>query len=252
MVKRSTDRLTRLLLTILVLPAFAGPVWSSDDDPFEPVNRVVFEFNDTVDQIALRPAAKLYQAVMPEFAERGVRNFFDNLGEVRNVVHNGLQGKPGGVARSSGRLLINSTVGIGGLFDVATKIGIKRSPEDLGQTLGVWGLDSGPYLVIPVLGPSSLRDGIGRAADPWLNPMVYSSLSWTERAGVGVLSGLQTRADLLSAESLVSGDPYILFRQSYLSKREYDVLDGRLESDEFIEDDPMAPMEEDDFLSEDF
>ncbi len=225
---------------------------ASDDDPLEPVNRVVFTVNDTVDTVVLRPMAKVYQAVMPEFAERGVRNFFSNLGEVRNAVHNTLQGKLDGTARSTGRFLINTTVGIGGLFDVASKIGIDSAREDLGQTLGVWGLNSGPYLVLPILGPSSLRDGVGVVVDPFMSPLTYAPLDVPERLAVGLTSGLQTRADLLSAEGLLNGDKYTLYRQAYLSKREYDVNDGLILNDEFIDDDPVEMFEDEDFLDEAF
>ncbi len=225
---------------------------ASDDDPLEPVNRVVFTVNDTVDTVVLRPMAKVYQAVMPEFAERGVRNFFSNLGEVRNAVHNTLQGKLDGTARSTGRFLINTTVGIGGLFDVASKIGIDAAREDLGQTLGVWGLNSGPYLVLPILGPSSLRDGVGVVVDPFMSPLTYAPLDVPERLAVGLTSGLQTRADLLSAEGLLNGDKYTLYRQAYLSKREYDVNDGLILNDEFIDDDPVEMFEDEDFLDEAF
>ncbi len=225
---------------------------ASDDDPLEPVNRVVFTVNDTVDTVVLRPMAKVYQAVMPEFAERGVRNFFSNLGEVRNAVHNTLQGKLDGTARSTGRFLINTTVGIGGLFDVASKIGIDSAREDLGQTLGVWGLNSGPYLVLPILGPSSLRDGVGVVVDPFMSPLTYAPLDVPERLAVGLTSGLQTRADLLSAEGLLNGDKYTLYRQAYLSKREYDVNDGLILNDEFIDDDPVEVFEDEDFLDEAF
>lgn len=230
----------------------ASAVHANEDDPLEPVNRVVFNVNDTLDTWILRPTAVVYQAVMPEFAERGVRNFFSNLGEVRNVVHNTLQGKLDGTAASTGRFLINSTVGIGGLFDVATKIGIEQSREDLGQTLGAWGVSSGPYLVLPLVGPSTLRDSSGLLVDPFLSPITYAPLALPERAGVTVTSGLQTRADLLSAESLLTGDAYVLFRQAYLSKREYDVNDGRIESDAFIDDDPLEGFDDDEFLDEEF
>jgi phospholipid-binding lipoprotein MlaA len=194
----------------------------------------------------------VYQAVMPEFAERGVRNFFSNLGEVRNLVHNTLQGKLGGSARSTGRFLINSTVGIGGLFDVASKIGITQEREDLGQTLGAWGINSGPYLVLPILGPSTLRDGVGSVVDPFLSPMTYVELEVAERLGVSLTSGLQRRADLLSAEGLLSGDTYILYREAYLSKREFDVNDGQILRDDFLDGDPLNSAGDEGFLDEDF
>ena len=251
MAERFPKRLTCLFLLLgsllLSLPAIA----ESEDDPFEGVNRVVFQVNDTLDRTAIKPLAKVYRFIMPDFAERGVRNVFSNLGEIRNFVHNGLQGKLDGSARSAGRFLINTTVGIGGLFDVASDIGIVQAREDLGQTLGVWGLDAGPYLVLPILGPSSLRDSPGVLADPLLSPLTHMPLEWQARVGIGALGGLQTRADLLSAESMLSGDTYILYRQAYLSKREYDVADGRLERDDFIDSDPIG-TESDEFTDEEF
>jgi phospholipid-binding lipoprotein MlaA len=241
-----------LIVSCLGFFGVSGFAYSDSEDPLEPVNRVVFTVNDTVDRYALKPTAQVYQAVMPEFAEKGVRNFFSNLGEVRNFVHNTLQGKLGGTARSTGRFLINSTVGIAGLFDVATKIGISQQREDLGQTLGSWGINSGPYLVLPILGPSSLRDGIGSAVDPFLSPMTYAELDLVERASLSLTSGLQRRADLLSAEGLLNGDTYILYREAYLSKREFDVNDGQILTDDFYDDDPLVGGGEEDFLDEDF
>jgi len=254
--KRSPNRLIRTFFLSLVIGAslnlLMNPAYADGQDPLEPVNRAVFTFNDTLDKWLLRPTAVVYKAVMPEFAERGVRNFFGNLGEVRNVVHNTLQGKLDGTARSTGRFLINSTVGIGGLFDVASKIGIPVQREDLGQTLGAWGINSGPYLVLPLLGPSSLRDGLGVVVDPFMSPMRYAPIELPEQIAVGVVSGVQTRADLLSAESLLMGDKYVLYRQAYLSKREFDVNDGRIESDDFLDSDPNEDWDDEEFVDEEF
>lgn len=225
---------------------------ADESDPIEPVNRVVHNFNEFFDRWLLRPTATAYHAVMPEFGERGVRNFFSNIGEVRNATHNALQGKFGGAATSTGRLLINSTVGIGGLFDVATKVGIPVQQEDLGQTLGVWGFGSGPYLVLPLLGPSSLRDSFGVVADPFLSPITYAPLNSLERTGFVVVDGVQTRADLLSSEGIMMGDTYTLYRGAYLSTREYAVNDGRILSDDFLDDDPVGFDSEEDFVDEGF
>ena len=250
--KRSPNGLKKYYVALVVCAFFySASAIASDEDPFEPVNRVVFGVNEVVDKAVLKPTAKVYKAVMPNFAERGVRNFFSNLGEVRNAVHNTLQGKIGGTVRSTGRFIINSTVGIGGLFDVASKIGIEPKREDLGQTLGVWGLNSGPYLVLPFVGPSSLRDGLGVVVDPFLSPMTYAPLEVPERLGVSLVSGIQTRADLLAAEGMLNGDTYTLYRQAYLSKRQYDVNDGLILEDEFIDDDPFEAGE-DGFLDEQF
>lgn len=234
------NRGAELLFLLACSLPFEQATAQVESDPLEPINRTIFSINDVLDKVILKPTATVYQAIMPEFAERGVRNFFSNLGEVRNVVHNGFQGKLAGATQSGGRFLINSTVGIGGLFDVASKIGIESAREDLGQTLGAWGLNSGPYLVLPILGPSSLRDSPGVFVDPFFSPMTHAELNLTQRSAVSLTSGLQTRADLIAAEGLLSGDTYVLYREAYLSKREFDVNDGRVLSDDFIDDDPFG------------
>lgn len=204
-------------------------------DPFEPANRFIYRVNDGLDQAVLRPLSVTYQTVTPDPMERGVRNFFQNIGEVRNATNNLLQGKWRSTGSSSGRFLINSTVGLLGVFDVARHIGIERRVEDFGQTLGVWGLGPGPYLVLPLLGPSSVRDSSGFLGDIWLSPLQYSDFSLLERGGLATLDGLQTRADLLSSDSLMGGDGYLVLREAYLSKRNYDVSDGKNVSDSFLD-----------------
>lgn len=215
----------------------AGSAHADERDPLEPVNRVIFSFNNGVDRVLVRPTASAYQWVMPDFAEQGVRNVFANLGEVRNASNNLLQGKWQRTAAATGRLAINSTVGVVGLFDVATRVGIEPVPEDFGQTLGYWGLGHGPYLVLPVLGPSSFRDGTGRAVDLWQDPLLYLELDPGERGAIFVVDGLQTRADLLSSDGLFSGDTYPVIREAYFSMREFQVKDGQVESDAFLDDD---------------
>jgi len=227
--------LTSLVLSIALLGG--GHVIADDRDPLEPLNRVVFSFNNGVDSVLVRPAARVYRWVMPDFAEQGVRNVFANLGEVRNASNNLLQGKWQRTAAATGRFAINSTVGVVGLFDVATRVGIEPVPEDFGQTLGYWGLGQGPYLVLPVLGPSSLRDGTGRAVDFWQDPLLYVELEPVERGAIFVVSGLQTRADLLSSDGLFSGDTYPVIREAYFSMREFQVNDGKGRSDAFIDED---------------
>jgi phospholipid-binding lipoprotein MlaA len=240
------------LLLILTGATVGSPAYAAPEDPFEPVNRVVFGFNDALDTWLLRPTAVVYHALLPTFAENGVRNFFGNIGEVRNAVHNGLQGKIGGTVQSTERFLINSTVGLGGLFDVASKIGIPVQREDLGQTLGVWGLKSGPYLVLPLVGPSSVRDGLGVVVDPLLSPMLQVPMESPPRLGFALLAGVQVRADLLAAESLLMGDAYSQYRQIYLSKREYDVYDGVLAGDAFLDEGDDFSDDEGVFVDEAF
>ena len=208
---------------------------AAENDPLEPMNRAIFVFNDALDQAVLKPISEVYNQFTPDPFERGVRNFFGNIGEIRNATNNLFQGKWRETATSSGRFLINTTVGIGGLFDVATKIGLPVEREDFGQTLGRWGVPTGPYLVIPVVGPSTFRDGSGTLADVWLSPLQYTDLTLIERGGLAALDGVQTRADLLASEGLLRGDQYLVIREAYLSKREYDVNDGRVQSDSFMD-----------------
>ena len=140
-------------------------VTADPQDPWEGCNRRVFAFNDVLDRYALKPVARGYKAVTPEPVQTGVGNFFSNLGEVRTVLNSLLQGKFQRSGETTARLLFNSIFGLAGIFDVAEKMGLPQQDEDFGQTLGVWGVPAGPYLVIPFLGPSSLRDGTGRVAD---------------------------------------------------------------------------------------
>ncbi|MEX0623863.1 MAG: VacJ family lipoprotein [Saccharospirillum sp.] len=218
-------------------------------DPFEPTNRFIYRVNDGLDQAILRPLSVTYQAVTPDPFERGVRNFFQNIGEGRNASNNLLQGKWRATGSSTGRFLINSTVGLLGVFDVARHIGIERKVEDFGQTLGVWGMGPGPYLVLPLLGPSSIRDSSGFLGDIWLSPLQYSELNLLERTGLATLDGLQTRADLLASDSLIGGDGYLVLREAYLSKRNYDVSDGNNVSDSFLNN-PTGTASDSDFVDE--
>lgn len=240
--------LPSLVMLVSSLWLGAGSALADNRDPLEPVNRVVFSFNNGVDRVLVRPAARLYRWVMPNPLEQGVRNVFANLGEVRNASNNLLQGKWRRTGAATGRLAINSTVGVAGVFDVASRLGIEPVPEDFGQTLGVWGLGQGFYLVLPVLGPSSMRDGTGRAVDLWQNPLTYVELEPWQRGTILVVDGLQTRADLLSSDGLFSGDTYTVYREAYFSMREFQVNDGEVKSDAFLDE----GGEEEGFVDEGF
>ena len=202
-------------------------------DPWEPVNRAVFRFNDTLDTYALKPVAKGYDRVMPKFLNDGVTNVFNNLGEPKNLVNNILQGKLHDAGVDLGRFLMNTTVGVVGVFDVATRMGLQRNDEDFGQTLGVWGVQSGPYVMLPLFGPSTLRDGSAFAAEGFGG---YNYGSQTDHvrtrntaAGIDVVD---TRARLLTQERLIRGDKYRFIRNAWLQNREFKVKDGQVE-DEF-------------------
>ncbi len=200
-------------------------------DPWEGFNRKVFVFNDTIDRFFLKPVARTYRFVTPNPLETGVSNFFDNVGEVPNMLNNALQWKWRKAGNSTGRLVINTTVGIGGLFDVARYAGLaKQDPESFGQTLSVWGVNSGPYLVLPFLGPSTLTDTAGLPVDWYSNPIAYMhDDEW--RRGLQALNVVQTRAGFLEAEKLISGEKYTFIREAYLQRREYLVQDGKVADD---------------------
>lgn len=215
-------------------------------DPFEGVNRVIWDFNfDVLDKFLVKPITKGYVAIMPQFLRTGLLNASDNLEEPANTVNNLLQGKPADSAASIGRFAINSTVGLLGFFDVAEKMGLSRKDEDFGQVLGVWGVDTGPYLMLPALGPSDVRSFSGRIVDN-----VYWPLSVLESQYViasNVVGVLETRAVLLEQEAQLerSLDPYLFVRDAYFQRLAFEVSDGKAptktqeevekESDDFAE-----------------
>ncbi|EGG92863.1 VacJ-like lipoprotein [gamma proteobacterium IMCC1989] len=188
----------------------------------------MFGFNNGVDTYFLKPVAQGYQFVMPDVAETGVSNFFSNLLEIRNIINSLLQGKGEKAANSTGRFLFNSTIGLAGLFDVAGGIGLeKQDGEDFGQTLGAWGVESGSYLVLPLLGPATVRDGVGIPVDMYLDPVNYHDQS-SVRDKLTALKVIDIRAGLLDAEKLITGDKYVFMRDAYLQRREYLVKDGEV------------------------
>ena len=206
---------------------------ASDNDPLEPMNRAIFGFNEIVDDNVLEPVAKGYRYITPDPVERSVSNFFNNLGEINTIINSALQMKLDKTITSSSRLAINSTVGVLGLFDVATSLGIEREREDFGQTLGFYGVSSGPYLVLPFFGPSSFRDAPGFYADVMMEKSispVYTELHHEERQAIQATNVIDTRANLLKASKILdtaAKDKYIFLRESYLQRRAKLVTDGK-------------------------
>ncbi|MGI9305536.1 MAG: MlaA family lipoprotein [Gammaproteobacteria bacterium] len=222
----------------LVLVCASAASAADNTDPLEGLNRATFAFNDFFDRWFLKPVAIGYRKVTPDVAELGVSNFFANLGEVRNAANNLLQFKPAAAAGDVGRLTINSTIGIAGLFDVASRLGLERHDEDFGQTLGRWGVGAGPYLVLPFLGPSSLRDGPSLVPDAFAGPVLYLHED-AVRLGLAGLSAIEARAGLLDAEAIldeVGGDRYTAIRDAYLQRREFLVSDGEPSVNDLFED----------------
>ncbi|WAG80956.1 VacJ family lipoprotein [Metapseudomonas furukawaii] len=226
---RWLDLLGRVLacVSLAVLPVAAT---ASEEDPWEGFNRAMFRFNDTLDTYALKPIAKGYQAVTPQFLEDGVHNVFNNIGDVGNLANDLFQLKLHNAGVDTGRLVFNTTFGLLGFFDVATPMGLQRNDEDFGQTLGYWGVESGPYLVIPFLGPSTVRDAGGKIPDAFFEPYPHMDHVPTRNVTRAV-DVVDTRASLLSAEKLISGDKYIFIRNAYLQNREFKVKDGEVEDD---------------------
>ena len=199
-------------------------------DPLEGFNRAMYTFNEKVDKYALKPVAKGYQVVTPKFVRRGVANFFNNLGEPLVIINDFLQGKARQGSSDLGRFLVNTTLGLFGLFDVATKMGLTRHNEDFGQTLGVWGVGEGPYLVLPFFGPSTLRDGAGLVVDESAHPINQIDEKST-RSKVSALRVIDARARLLNATDILEQaggvDPYAFTRELYRSRRRDLVNDGQ-------------------------
>ena len=203
----------------------------SYDDPWEGLNRSVFKFNDTLDTYALKPLAKGYDKVTPKPVQGLVTNFFSNLGEIRNAVNSLLQFKLGDTATSLGRFGLNSTVGMLGLVDVATPVGLEAKYQDFGLTLANWGAPSGPYVVLPVFGPKTLRSGLGLYPDSFVDPQNYIAPDQDKLTSKGI-DLVNTRTILLGSEELVVGDRYSFIRDAYLQRREY-LITGELPGDGF-------------------
>jgi phospholipid-binding lipoprotein MlaA len=207
-------------------------------DPWQPFNRAVFKFNTDFDNAFFKPVAKGYRAITPEPVDRSVTNFYDNIADITSAVNNTLQFKLSRAGSDVGRVLVNTTVGVLGLFDVATNMGLPRYQEDFGQTLGYWGVGTGPYLVLPILGPSSVRGTVGLAGDIVVDP--FFSISKDEIYwGFVVLRAVDDRADLLTAGELLDEaaiDRYSFVRDAYLQRRRSLVHDGAPPEDEDLDD----------------
>lgn len=208
---------------VLIAGCAALPPGKRDPrDPWERMNRATYRFNDTFDKAIARPVARGYRRT-PQFVQTGVHNFFTNLDYPIVMVNDLLQGQFKPFFSDTGRLLVNTTVGIGGLFDPASSVGLDQNDRDFGQTLGKWGLGKGPYLVIPFLGPCDVRDAFGKAADSFTTPRAYFNRYWDY--GLWVLYTVDLRASLLEASATADRayDPYSFIRSAYLQNREYKV-----------------------------
>ncbi len=211
-------------------------------DPLEPLNRAVYQVNDALDKVIMKPVATVYKAVLPQFVRTGVTNFFSNLYDILTALNNLLQGKFADAISDTGRIAVNSTVGVLGLIDVGTEIGLEKHKEDFGQTMGRWGFADGPYLQMPFFGPSSFRDAVGTFVDFKADPIKWI---WKDhvatRNSIWGLFTVNLRANLLDSTKILDEaalDPYEFQRDAYLQRRRNLVYDGNPPPDKDMEDLP--------------
>ena len=208
-------------------------IWRNND-PFEDFNRKTFEFNEKLDESILKPIAKTYSNFPPRI-KIGVTNFFNNLEDVETSINQLLQGKPKKSINDITRFAINSTIGLAGFIDIASKIGLDRHEEDFGQTLAVWGIGSGPYIMLPGLGPSTLRDTLSRPVSSF-SSITFHMTETDVNIALKTIDAIETRERLLDVESLLSGDKYIFVKDAYIQSIKYEIKDGIDVEDEFIDD----------------
>jgi phospholipid-binding lipoprotein MlaA len=219
-----------LVFTLLTLASGCATTGAVDSrDPFEGFNRGVFKFNETMDNVLFTPLGKVYQAITPNPVDKGVTNFFSNLGDIAVVVNDLLQFKAGRAVSDAARFIFNSTIGLLGVIDVSTAMGLPKHNEDFGQTLAHWGVGSGPYLVMPLFGPTTLRDSTSLMVDKgFLNPVFYVD-DTAVKSGLLTLNYIDFKADLLSADKLLEEaalDKYEFVKSAYFEKRANLINDG--------------------------
>ena len=226
-----------LLLLAACLLTIAGcaalpPGKRAPRDPWERLNRTTYRFNDKLDRAVARPVARTYRRT-PQFLQTGVHNFFDNIDTPVVMLNDLLQGQLRPFVSDTGRLLLNTTLGIGGLFDPATAAGLAKNDRDFGQTLGKWGVKSGPYLVLPFLGPSDVRDTAGKMVDTLSTPRTYIRNTYWDY-GTYLLEKVDARSRLLGTDQALDSayDPYAFMRNAYLQYRDFKVSGGSAESEE--------------------
>jgi len=262
MAQLSTDRIQKFVvkparISLLTMMLLAQSACTSTNgtaknvDPFEPINRPIYKFNDITDRYLLRPLGQGYNFILPQTARNGVGNFYDNLTYPVTIVSGLFQGKVAQAGSDTLRFLLNSTFGIFGFIDVATPGGLERHDEDFGQTFAKWGIPQGPYIVIPLLGPSTVRDGIGIFANVQVNPLVQMS-NTSVRDKLLILWYIESRAALIGPDEIIQDafDPYLFVRDAYLQNRQFLINDSKTPTNDFFEDDFEDEFEdefEDDF-----
>ena len=220
---------------LLVFIFYISDISSNEiNDPYENLNRKTYQFNENLDEKIAKPIAEIYSKFPPPI-KSGVTNFFNNLEEVDTFINQLLQGKPKESLNDLTRFIINSTIGLAGFIDVASKIGLERHEEDFGQTLGVWGVGQGPYIMLPILGPSTFRDTLSRPVSSFLS-VTFHMTETDVNIVLKSIDAIETRERLLEVESLLSGDKYSFVKDAYIQSINYEVKEGIDVEDDFIDD----------------
>ena len=225
---------TIILILTVVVGGCSSTRTAETNDPHESINRKMYAFNDSLDKTLVEPVAKSYVKATPEPIRDAITNFFDNVTYLNTIANDLLQGKIKQFFHDSGRFVVNSSLGVGGLFDPAAKLGLSKNEEDLGQTFGVWGAEQGAYLTLPLLGPSSYRDVGAPVMGMLLNPITYFAMPVTIPAGL--VNAVNSRANLLDATRIrdqAALDPYTFVREAWRQQREYQIYDGNPPGDDF-------------------
>ena len=232
-----------LLISLSLLTFSTHTLTEEINDPFQDINQITFAVNEALDNTLAKPAAQIYGDITPPFIQNRVTRFFKNLAEIDTFINQALQGKPKLAFQDFGRFTINSTIGLFGFFDVASKMGLEIHDEDFGQTLGVWGVPSGPYIMLPIIGPSNVRDLMSRPISSFLSG-TFAMTDTDVKLALTALDALETRERYLDFEALITGDRYTFVKDAYIQSRDYEISDGLSDEDDFLED-------LDDFLLED-
>ncbi len=216
------------IFSFIFIQLFALQVLAND--PFEEINRVTFDINNSLDDSIAKPVAEAYKKITPDIVEVGISNIIFNIEDISVCLNNLLQGKIIDSVSDLSRVIINSSLGVGGIFDVASSLGLKKHDEDFGQTLATWGVPDGPYIILPLIGPSTLKDSFAMIPDAFMSPSILIDHERTVYS-LKFLDLIDTRARYLGLESIVIGDEYIFFRDAYYQNRKYEEKDGLIEDD---------------------
>ncbi len=223
------------LLLLLIFVVSNNTFSEEIHDPFEDINRITFNINDSLDNKIAKPVAVVYGDITPQFIQNRITRFFKNLAEIDTFINQALQGKPKLAINDFGRFAINSSIGLFGFFDVATKMGLEAHDEDFGQTLGVWGVPDGPYLMLPIIGPSNARDIMSRPISSFLSG-TFAMTDTDVKLTLTALDALETRERYLDFEAMITGDRYTFVKDAYVQSRDYEIFDGEMTEDDFLED----------------